>query len=114
MYAEAFIDDDHERFTNIVDVPLDKKGQEILLYSDAVVTDVRIETGTRYSETDQYIAVSTVFAADTMHIGNAIHITADLMNGNSELRLIYRSEGKEYSAFITYDTAGDSILLTHG
>lgn len=114
MYAEAFIDDDIERFSTIADVLLDKDGMDILLYPDAVVTDVRIETGTRYSDTDQYLAGATIFAADTMQVGDAIRLTTDMQDEKSVLRLIYRSAGQEYSAFITYDAAGDSILLSHG
>lgn len=114
MYAEAYLEDDTERFTTIADVALCEDGSDVLLYSDAPVTDVRIETGTRYSDTEQYIAGSTVFAADTIGIGDAIRLTADLTDTQTLVRLVYHSEGQEYSAFITYDDLGDSILLTNG
>lgn len=114
MYAQTYIEDDSERFTYIADVPLCEDGNDVLLYPDAAVTDLRIESGSRYSDSNQYIAVSTVFAANTMNVGDAIRLTANLNNEDTVLRLVYHSEGQEYSAFITYDDVGDSILLTNG
>lgn len=114
MYAEAYLEDDTERFNTIAQVALQDDGTDILLYSDAPVTDVRIETGFRYSDTQQYIAETVVFAADTVDIGDAIRLTADLSNPETLYRLVYHSAGQEYSAFITYDDIGDSILLTNG
>ena len=114
MYAETFLDDDTERFTFTAEVELTEEGSQVLLYSDATVTDVRIETGMWYSDSARYISSATVFAADTIGIGNAIKLSADLSDENSILRLVYRSGDQEVSALIVYDEAGDSILLAHG
>ncbi len=114
MYAEAYLEDDSERFTTIAQIPLPQGNTEVLLYSDAPVTDVRIEIGSQYSDTQQYIPGSVVFAADMVDIGDAIRLTADLSNPEQLYRLVYHSAGQEYSAFITYDDIGDSILLTNG
>ena len=114
MYAEAYMEDARERFTFIADVPVCDNGIEVLLYPDASVTDLRIETGSRYEESNQYIAVSTVFAANTMNVGDAIRLNANLENSDTVLRLVYHSEGQEYSAFITYDEVSNSIQLTNG
>ena len=114
MYAEAFLEDDVERFTFLAEVELDTDGTEILLHPDATVTDVRIETGVWYADGSRYIPVSTVFAADSIGLGNGIVITADLSEGAPVLRLVYSSGGQEVSAFIVYDEAGDAIQLVHG
>lgn len=114
MYAETFLEDDSERFNFIAQVPLCEDGQEVLLYPDAAVTDLRIESGSRYSDSNQYVAGATVFAASTVNVGDAIHLTADLNNQDTVLRLVYHADNQEYSAFITYDELGDSILLTNG
>lgn len=113
MYAETYIEDDSERFTFIAQVPLCEDGSEVLLYPDAAVTDIRIETGYRYPDSNQFIAGATVFAANTVNVGDAIRLTADLTDEDTLLRLVYRADGQEYSAFITYDELGDSILLTN-
>lgn len=114
MYAEAFLAEDAERFTFLAEVTLDEEGTEILLHPDATVTDVRIETGTWYADGSRYIPISTVFAADSVGLGNGILITADLSQDAPVLRLVYCSGGQEVSAFIIYDEAGDAILLAHG
>ena len=113
IYAETYIEDDSERFEFIADVALCEDGSEILLYPDATVTDLRIESGT-LSDYSEYTSGSTVFAASTLSVGEAIHLSADLESKDRFFRLVYRSNSKEYSAFITYDELGDSILLTNG
>lgn len=112
MYANSFTVADSERFSFITDVVLDEKGNEILLYPDATVTDLRIETGFRYNDTNQYISVATVFAASNMNIGDAVHLTANLENQDAILRLIYHSGNQEYSSYIAFDEASNSIILT--
>lgn len=114
MYAESYLQDDDERFTFTADVIVDDNGSDVLIYSDATVTDVRIETGTWYSDGSQYAATSTIFAADSVGIGNAIRLRADLTDEDTVFRLVYRSGDREVSAFIVYDESGDSILLAHG
>ena len=114
IYAETYIEDDSERFDRITDVALCEDGSQILLYSDATVTDLRIETGSRYSDFEGSTASTTVFAASSLNVGEAIHLSADIENLDALFRLVYRSGNKEYSSFITYDELGDSIVLTNG
>lgn len=114
MYAEAYLEDDIERFTFIANVELDPSGTKVLLHPDANVTDVRIESGTWSSDGTLYVPSSTVFAADSIGLGNAIVITAGLSETDPVLRLVYRSGDLEVSAIITYDVAGDTIQLVHG
>ena len=114
IYAEFYIEDDSERFTSLSHIELSSTGTQVLLYPDANVTDVRIETGSWSSDETTYIPVSTVFAADVVGLGNAIVIHADFSDNAPVLRLNYRSGDQEASAFILYDQEGDSIQLAHG
>ena len=114
MYAEVYLEDDSERFPSLSHIELDPDGTQVLLYPDANVTDVRIEIGNWSSDASTYIPVSTVFAADIMGLGNAIVIHADFSEDAPVLRLNYRSDEQDASAFIVYDQEGDSILLAHG
>jgi hypothetical protein len=114
LYAEFFLPDDTERFSFLAEVELDPDGISVLIHPDATVTDVRIERGEWSSDGSRYIPVSTVFAADTVELGNGIVITADLSSDQPALRLVYNSGGQEVAAFIVYDEAGDAVLLTHG
>lgn len=113
MYAETYIEDDSERFTYIAQVTLCEDGTEVLLYPDASVKDLRIETGCRYEDNNQFVSGATVFAASTMNVGDAIRLTADLSDQDAVFRLIYHADDQEYSAFIAYDELGDSIVLTN-
>lgn len=113
MYAKAYAQEDAQTFTTVCDVTVDEIGTEVLLHPDALVTDVRIETGTRYTDTQQFIALSTAFAADRMDVCDAIRLSADLSDPETPLRLQYRSAGQEYSAFISYDAATDSVVLAN-
>lgn len=113
IYAEAFTEDCNGHFASIASVTLNDNGTDILLYPDASVTDLRIETGSRYSDSEQYISSATVFAASSMNVGDAIHLTADLCQKDTVLRLVYYADGQEYSAFITYDPTDGSIQLSN-
>ena len=113
MYAETYSEDDSERFSYIANIPLCEDGNDVLLYPDATITDLRIESGWRYADNNQYISDATIFAASTMNVGDAIHLTADLAGDETLLRLVYHADGQEYSAFITYDTLADSVLLSN-
>lgn len=114
IYAEIFLEDDSERFPVLSHVELDPNGTEVLLYPDANVTDVRIEIGTWSSDGATYIPTSTVFAADIVGLGKGIVLHADFSENAPILRLNYRSDDGDASAFILYDQEGDSIQLAHG
>jgi len=113
MYAETLTDDTRNRFDHVASVPLCDHGADVLLYSDASVTDIRIESGWRYSDNDQYISGAIVFAASSMNVGDAIHLTANLDEEDTVLRLVYYADGQEYSAFITYDQTDHSVKLSN-
>lgn len=114
LYAEFFLPDDTERFTFLAEVELDPNGTEILIHPDATVTDVRIEQGDWSYDGSRFYPEATVFAADSLGLGNGIILTADLTDDEAPLRLVYSSGGQEVSAIIVYDEANDSIQLAHG
>lgn len=114
MYGELYASSDDQRFTYVSDVKVDQTGMPVVLYSDAPVTNLRIEAGTWYADGSQFVATSTVFAADILSVGSAIKLTADFENSNTALQLIYRSGDQEISAFIMLDENGESVVLAHG
>lgn len=111
MYAETYTEDNAQRFQRIADVELDESAPPILLYSDATVTDLRIESGTQLDGNAKFIATSVVFAADTVGIGDAIRIFTDLSQSDNLLRLVYRSNGREVSSLISLDLTTGNVLL---
>ncbi len=114
MYGELYASSDDERFAFVSDVKVNHSGMPVVLYSDAPVTDVRIEAGVWYADGSQYVPNTTVFAADTLSVGQAVKLTADFENSDTTLRLIYRSGDQEISAFIMLDEIGESVVLAHG
>ncbi len=114
MYGELYATSDEDRFSFIADVMVNQTGMPVVLYSDATVTDVRIELGAWYADGSQYVASSTVFAADVLNVGSAVKLIANLDSSDTTLRLIYRSANQEISAFITLDEIGESVVLAHG
>lgn len=110
MYAEAYQQED-SRFTNTASVELNANGTSFILYPDAPVADVRIESGHWSSDGNLYIATSTIFAADTLELGNAIVVTADLSDKDAVLRLVYRSGDLEVTSIVTQDSDGSFLLI---
>lgn len=113
MYAITAPSEYSERFAHLLPVCLQENGTEIFLYPDATVTDVRIESGFRYPDSNQYISTSTLFAASAVNVGDAVQLTADLSNEDSILRLIYHSGDQEYSTFIVYNADDHTVTLSH-
>jgi hypothetical protein len=109
MYAEAAAEDTADRFSFLADVQLGDGEPPILLYCDALVTDLRIEVGTQAEEGSPFISTGVVFMADHLGIGDAIRIHSD---NAQPLRLVYRSSDHEVSSLITWDDATKSVLLT--
>lgn len=114
MYGELYASSDDEKFAFVSDIKVDPVGMPVVLYSDAPVTDIRIEAGSWYADGSQFVTTSTIFAADILSVGSAIKITADFENSDTTLRLIYRSGDQEISAFIMLDEIGESVVLAHG
>lgn len=109
MYAEVAAKDAEDRFGFIADVELGDPSSPILLYCDALVTDLRIEIGTQSEPGSSFISTGVVFMADHLDIGNAIRIHSD---ETQLLRLVYRSGDHEVSSLITWDEASGSVVLT--
>ncbi len=114
MYGELYASSDDEKFTFVSDIKVDPVGMPVVLYSDAPVTDIRIEAGSWYADGSQFVTTSTIFAADILSVGSAIKINADFENSDTTLRLIYCSGDQEISAFIMLDEIGESVVLAHG
>lgn len=107
MYAQAYTD---QTFTCTAEVSLSSTAAPVVLYSDATVTDVRIETGSLLSDRSGFISSGVVFMADALDIGDAILLYADLSDSQQLLRLVYRSGEHEVSSLITQDAAGNVVL----
>lgn len=79
-----------DSFTQIAEVTLDTDGEMLLLYTDTVVTDIRLTMGAWNESGTEFTANYTVFATNALSPGSAIMLkaTPDTM---AALQLSYRS-----------------------
>ena len=112
IYVDSLAAAPEQRFPLIASLNLASGSNGGILYSDATVTDLRIETGTLLEDGSTFIASGVVFAADTLGIGEAVRLTADFANSDMQLRLVYHSSGHEISSLINYDPVANSLFLT--
>ena len=77
-----------ENLGNFAELVLDTSGEEVLLYADGTVLNVRIATGTKTEDGLAFSTGSTVFAASSLSKGDAV-----LIQRNCDLLLSYESNG---------------------
>lgn len=107
IYSQLFRQEDADRFTDLTELPLSPQGPRFLLYPDATVSELRIETIDQTA--DGFQPQHLVFAADTLCHGSALLLQADLQE--TPLRLTYRSEAQQISVLIHYDPKTDQLTL---
>lgn len=112
MYAQSHSEVTSSGFTFMAEVELTESDTPIVLYSDATVTDMRIETGTVLDDDGSFISTGVVFMADAVRIGEGITLHADLSDTDTVLRLVYRSADHEVSSLITWDPSSGNVVLT--
>lgn len=112
--AEQFQPELHrERFSFIAELVLDQTGSPVVIYPSDTVTNLRVEIGDLSSDGTDYAPEATVFAADALYAGNAVVLTIDQSPDAPVLRVSYRSNGQDVSAWVLYSEDG-SILLAYG
>lgn len=112
MYAHVDSAETSARFDFVTDVVLAESSTPIILYSDASVTNLRIEIGTQLEDSNTFISSGVVFMADQVSIGDAIRIYADFTDISNLLRLVYYSGDHEVSALISLDSTTNNVILT--
>lgn len=110
--AEMFSDATHENFTQFAEVTLDKDGEQVLLYTDKSVYDVRIETVSWLADGTSYSVENTVFAAYTLTPGDAIVVKALLSETMPNLLLSYKTGDQTVRYLLAYDGRDGTVTLT--
>ena len=112
--AEQFQPDIHkERFSFIAELVLNQQGQPVVIYPNNTIANLRIEIGALNSDGTDYTPEATVFAADVLYAGNAVVLTIDQSPDAPVLRVSYRSNGQDVSAWVLRSEDG-SLLLAYG
>lgn len=102
---------DASSIKQFAEVTMDESGEQILLYTDGVVTNVRIDYGMWDMDGVDFLPEATVFAADTMTADEAILLTTYIPDVMSNLRLTYNSGEAETVVYISQSGMDGSILL---
>ena len=111
VYAELAQDIDLDYFTQFGEAILNDEGERVVLYSDKLVTNVTIETGTWSADGITYTPTATVFYATSLSYQDAIMLETDFYGSMPTLRLSYASNGQTHRFFITQSGADGSIIL---
>lgn len=110
--AELFHPSNLEKYSQFVEVVLDRDGQAILLSTDTYVKDVKIEVGQLLGEsTDSFFPTATVFAAECITSGDAVMLQANIPTDYPTLRLRYHNGTALHEAFILINSADGSVVL---
>ena len=96
-----------QRFTELVQ---DSDEENILIYTDASVRNLRIETGIWSATGTFYTPQHTIFAASALSAGDALMIQAQITQQNPQLRIRYETDAGTKIFFITKDDSGKPIL----
>lgn len=95
-------DVDLENYSQFAEAILDGDGERFVLYSDDLVTDVRLYYGVRYD---------TVFACNTLCAGDAIMVQAMIPDTIPNMQLSYVSGGITHTFEVTQSGMDGSMLL---
>lgn len=109
--ASLFTDSDLEQYQQFSEAVLDADGESILLHTDGIVYDIRIEQGTWSLDGVTFTPSCVVFAADNLTPQDAVMVQTYIPDGAPNLRLTYRSSEEVVTVYITQSGEDGSILL---
>ena len=84
---------DYSAFAELI---LSDGDNELLLYAEGTLLNVRIEAGTQSANSNEFMPESTVFAATAISGGDAVLIQC----GSTDLRLTYESQGQAHQLLL--------------
>lgn len=102
---------DQGRFTKYTELILDENGENVLLYTNTAVQNVRIEAGEWSASGAYYTAQHTIFAASSLTTTDAIMIEAVLESALPQLRISYQSAAETVSYYIAKGANGQLQLI---
>lgn len=103
-------DVDLEQYNQFAEAILDPDGERFLLYSDNLVTNVKLEQGSWSEDGTFFNTDSTVFMAHTLCRGDAIMVQSQIPDTLPQLRLTYESGGEVFCFYIT-QSGNDGTML---
>lgn len=112
ILVEPFDETALNRFTQFAEVVLVEGSEKILLYTNTLVYNIRIETGSRSDNNSEFIPQHTVLAAYTLTPGDAIMIDAPIHEEHLELQLTYTSADGTIVSYLSMDEDTNTVILS--
>lgn len=112
IFTETFSEHDLDRFTQFSEVVLDNSGNKSLLYTEGVVNQIMIETGSWDANGTEFIPEYTVFAAYSLTPGDAIMVESAAANKLPNLRLSYSTADGTVHSYIVFEGEPQKPVLT--
>ncbi len=94
LITEKFDPEKQSAFSQFAEVILDGSAEQIVVYTNSIVYDVRLETGHLSSDGTRFIAENTIFGCATLTPGDALMIQAPLDDPNNAIQITYTSAGE--------------------
>lgn len=104
--------DNPEEYTQVAEIVLNKEGGQILLYTDQMVQNVRLISGSWSADGTSFTAENTVFATDNLTPGDAIMVQADFAEALPSIMLQYTSNEQVTNTYISLDNKNNTVLFT--
>lgn len=109
--AELFSQADLSGFKQFAEVTVDDGGEMVLLHTDSLIRNVRIDFGSWDMDGVVFTPDCTVFAADVLCATDAVIVETYIPDAAPNLRLTYVSGGQTYVYYISQSGMDGSILL---
>lgn len=104
--------DNPEEYTQVAEIVLNKDGEQILLYTDQMVQNLRLISGSWSADGTSFTEENTVFATDNLTPGDAIMVQIDFTEALPSLMLQYTSNEKTTQTYISLDSANNTVVFT--
>lgn len=99
-----------EQFQRFAEVVLDTSGEKILLHTDHMVQNLRLDVGAWSASGTLYTPQHTVFAASALAAGDGLMVEGVFPEEKPALRLRYESNGESVSVFLAKNADGIVLL----
>lgn len=110
MFTGDFLQTDLNTINKFSELVLDTEGDKVLLYTDHMVRNIRIETGIWSSSGSFYTPEHTVYCASALVAGDALMLEASFTDTLPQLLLTYETDNATVSRFILKDETGKIVL----
>ncbi|MBQ9167012.1 MAG: DUF3298 domain-containing protein [Oscillospiraceae bacterium] len=104
-------DVDLEQYNQFAEAILNPDGERFVLYSDDLVTNVKLDQGSWSEDGTVFTVDSTVFIAHTLCNGDAIMVQSQIPDTMPNLRLTYESGGETFTLYITQSSKDGTMLF---